>query len=67
MLFCAAHPDVTNKHYYRKTGQECMSLLYCPAILLYKYTNDNNNAFSLRWMIPPIVVHPEKIDFRRFV
>ncbi len=22
---------------------------------------------SLRWMIPPMVVHPEKIDFRRFV
>ncbi len=21
----------------------------------------------LRWMIPPMVVHPEKIDFRRFV
>ncbi len=22
---------------------------------------------ALRWMIPPMVVHPEKIDFRRFV
>ncbi len=22
---------------------------------------------GLRWMIPPMVVHPEKIDFRRFV
>ena len=23
--------------------------------------------FNLRWMIPPVVVHSEKIDFRRFV
>ncbi len=22
---------------------------------------------TLRWMIPPMVVHPEKIDLRRFV
>ncbi len=22
---------------------------------------------ELRWIIPPMVVHPEKIDFRRFV
>ncbi len=26
-----------------------------------------NKIKGLRWMIPPMVVHPEKIDFRRFV
>ncbi len=24
-------------------------------------------SIRLRWMIPPMVVYPEKIDFRRFV
>ncbi len=33
---------------------------------LQKETN-NNQTLHLRWMIPPMVVHPEKIDFRRFV
>ncbi len=27
---------------------------------------DQSNLY-LRWMIPPMVVHPEKIDFRLFV
>ncbi len=27
----------------------------------------HTNIKYLRWMIPPMVVHPEKIDFRRFV
>ncbi len=28
---------------------------------------DEGKVVHLRWMIPPMVVHPEKIDFRRFV
>ncbi len=31
-----------------------------------KYQNYTPKTW-LRWMIPPMVAHPEKIDFRRFV
>ncbi len=38
---------------------------------LNSQTHENNNKMfwymRLSWMIPPMVVHPEKIDFRRFV
>ncbi len=31
-------------------------------------SNDEiDKIVHLRWMIPPMVVHPEKIDFRRFL
>ncbi len=35
----------------------------------FRHTVTHNKVFLLllRWMIPPMVVHPEKIDFRRFV
>ncbi len=39
--------------------------------MLQLHYHDHFLAFRwlqcLRWMIPPMVVHPEKIDFRRFV
>ncbi len=28
---------------------------------------NRDDHHDLRWIIPPMVVHPEKIDFRRFV
>ncbi len=30
-------------------------------------TESQDICINLRWMIPPMVVHPEKIDFHRFV
>ncbi len=32
-----------------------------------KYYNNRVSLYLLRWNIPPMVIHPEKIDFRRFV
>ncbi len=63
-----------SKHLYYKLKSPLVScicvtpktlLQYFPNALLYTVWLDSITA--LRWMIPPMVVHPEKIDFRRFV
>ena len=33
----------------------------------YRSRGIGNAYLLLRWMIPPMVVYPEKIDFRRFI
>ncbi len=53
-----------------RSSRMCLKLVRYGFMLFLNLEHNVNriqNQTLLRWMIPPMVVHPEKIDFRRFV
>ncbi len=60
---------MTNVFNVRDTQLDFKSFLIFPVLAVFNLNvvMDNTDLMDLRWMIPPMVVHPEKIDFRRFV